>query len=117
MRFSFYFPSRINIGCYLNKLVECKVKFHQIGEAYESQTVNLHKSASWSSNALQIGKPKTSEMAPAQKGHIISTDVQDLQSKFAKLESLSPKEFVNSQIISNYFLIVINKLTKTSKWL
>ena len=32
--------------CYLNKLVECKVKFYQIGEAYESQTVNLHKSAS-----------------------------------------------------------------------
>lgn len=64
---------------YLNKLVECKVKFYQIGEAYESQTVNLHKSASWSSNALQIGKAKTGEMASTQKGHIISTDVEHLQ--------------------------------------
>ena len=65
---------------YLDKLVECKVKLDQIGEAYEGQTVNLHKSASWSWNALQIGKPKTSEMASAQKGDIISADVQDLQS-------------------------------------
>ena len=74
--------------CYLNKLVECKVKFYQIGEAYESQTVNLHKSASWSSNALQIGKAKTGEMASTQKGNIISTDVEDLQSWKLRVKAL-----------------------------
>ena len=73
---------------YLNKLVECKVKFYQIGEAYESQTVNLHKSASWSSNALQIGKAKTGEMASTQKGNIISTDVEDLQSWKLRVKAL-----------------------------
>ena len=73
------FLKEIEMESYLNKLVECKVKFYQIGEAYESQTVNLHKSASWSSNALQIGKAKTGEMASTQKGYIISTDVEYLQ--------------------------------------
>ena len=73
------FLKKIEMESYLNKLVECKVKFYQIGEAYESQTVNLHKSASWSSNALQIGKAKTGEMASTQKGYIISTDVEYLQ--------------------------------------